>query len=90
MDIKEDIKGTAVCKCKNAMQKLCSMKIRDSLDFKMSITCSEDDEMCDNECFTKTISSTSEFSLIKTLGAFMLIGGAISLICALCSISKKN
>ena len=86
----EDTAAKTPCKCKNAIKKLCSMKVKDSLDFKMTVSCKDSDSAEESECFTKTIKSDSEFSLMKTFGAIMIVGGGISLICSLCSLFKKN
>ncbi len=70
--------------CKSCMKKLCSMKVKDSLNFSMKISCDDD-----TPCFDKTISSESEFNLLKTFGVAMLIGAGITVLCALGSLFKK-
>lgn len=75
-------------KCHGIMKKLCTMKVRDSFDFKMSVTC--DDGNGEAECFSKAMGGTTEFDLMKTVAAFLIAGGALSLVCSLCSMFKKN
>ena len=82
--MEDSMKNTAISDCKSCIQKLRSMKVKDSLDFSMKITCDDD-----TPCFDKTIRSESEFNLLKTLGVAMLVGAGISLLCALGSLFKK-
>lgn len=88
--IDNSTKNDVMCKCKSALGKLCSMKVKDSLDFKMTVTSDSGDGSGETECFSKTIKSDSDFSLIKTVGILMLIGGGISLLCSMCSFFKKK
>ena len=69
---------------KSRLKKLCSMKVKDSLSFSMKISCDDG-----TPCFDKTISSESEFNLIKTFGIAMLIGAGVTLLCSLGSVFKK-
>lgn len=82
--MEDSTKSSILNNCKSCMKKLCSAKVKDSFSFSMKVT-SDDD----TSCFDKTISSQTEFNLVKTLSALMIIGAAISLICAVCSVFKK-
>lgn len=76
-------------KCCSAMKKLCSMKIKDNLDFGMTIT-AEDENGGEAVCFNKRIKSDTEFSLVKTLGVIAAIVVTISLACSIGCCMKKN
>ena len=80
-----------ICRCKSYMKKLCSMKVKDDLDFSMTISCP--DENGDTSCFNKRITSNTEFSLIKALGVILAVGSTIWMLCflcSLCSVFKKK
>lgn len=99
MDIMEDMKdveNTATseksdiaCKCGSMLKDLCAIKIRNSLDLKMSVVGKSDDGSSEVEYCNKHINDSSEFSLIRTLGVVAAIGVGISLICSVCSLIKK-
>ncbi len=72
-----------MCKAKECAKNLCSIKVKDNLDFSMSLT---DD--CEGNFFSKSIKSDSEFSLVKFLAVLMLLGVAMSGIC--CALYMKN
>ena len=80
-------KSTSDKRC-GIIKKLCSMKIKDSFDFKMSVSC--DDGNGETECFSKSMGGITEFNLMKTVAVFLIAGGALSLVCSLCSAFKKN
>ncbi len=65
-----------MCKMKDCMKKLCSMKVRDNFDFSMSLTDTDG-----GNCFSKTMKSDTEFSLVKCLIGLIALGVAMSAIC---------
>ena len=65
--------------------KLCSMKVKDNLDFSMTVT-SKNDGGSDAPCFEKRITSNTEFELVKLVWIVALVGTVIGVICA---IAKK-
>lgn len=81
-----------MCKVKSCAKKLCSMKVKDDLDFTVSLTADEDGAH-ESTCFEKRITSKTEFSLMKALSALMIAGvciWALCFLCSLCSVLKKK
>lgn len=81
----------AMCCVRSCIKKLCSMKIKDDLDFSMSLTADEDDG--EKVYFDKKIKSNTEFSLCKALGAMLVAGVCVWVLCflwSLCCIFKKK
>ena len=72
-------------KCCSLFKKLCSARVKDSLDFNMSVVL-DDGEVC----FDKSIKSNTDFSLMKTLGAAAVIIAVISAVCAVCGCLKNK
>ena len=66
-----------------AFRKLCGMKVKDDLDFKMSVI-SDDGSVC----FDKRIKSNTEFSLMKTLAILAALIFIMSAACSLCRIIR--
>ena len=97
MDIMEDMEkleaphteSPVLNKCGNMLDKLCSLKIRDSLDFKMSVIGKDENGSGEVEYCNKQIKDSSEYSLVRALGVAAAIGIGISLICSVCSLIKK-
>lgn len=83
-----DSKKDMMRSCKSCLKRLNSLKFKDSLDFSMSV--GPKDSSGSSSCFSKSIKSSSEFDLVKTVGAVMLMAGGISLVCSLCSLIKKK
>ena len=77
-------------KCCSMLKKLCSMKIKDDLDFSMTVTAEDDNGSGEETCFNKRIKSNTELSLVKTLGAIAAIIIVISTACSVCCCLKKN
>ena len=80
-----------MCKLKDCAKKLRSMKIKDDLDFSMSITSGESDG--ETVYFDKKIKSNTEFSLTKALCVMLMAGACIWVLCflwSLCSVFKKK
>ena len=78
-------------KLKDCAKKLCSMKVRDNLDFSMSITADEGD--LETVYFDKKIKSNTEFSLAKALCVMLMAGACIWVLCflwSLCCVFKKK
>ncbi len=73
-------------KCKGCFKKLKSLKVKDSMDISMTVDSGDGN----SPCFSKTIKSTSEFNLVKTVGVLMLIVGGFTLVCSLCSLIKRS
>ena len=72
-------------KCCSVFKKLCSMKVKDDLDLKMSVI-SDDGSVC----FDKQIKSSGSFELMKTVAALAAIVLIMSAACSLCRCIKKN
>ena len=72
-------------KCCAVFKKLCSMKIKDDLDFGMSVV-SDDGSVC----FEKRIKSTTEFDLMKTLAVLAAVIVVMSTACSIGCWLKKN
>ena len=72
--------------CKTCLKKLGSLRVKDSLDFSMSVG----PEGSSSPCFSKSIKSDSEFNLLKTVGVMMLIVGGFTLVGSVCSLVKKK
>lgn len=81
--------SNALAKLKSCTDKLCSMKVKDNLDFSMTVT-SKNDSGEDEDCFYKKITSNTEFSLLKIAAVAAAMGLALSLICSVCSMTKKK
>ena len=74
------------CKFTDCMKKLCSMKVKDDMDFSFSITAKDGEDEAEKVCFGKRIKSNTEFSLVKALGILAAVILGIKLICTLCSL----
>ncbi len=72
-----------MCKAKDCMKKLCDMKMRDNLDFSVSLGDGKG-----GSCFSKSFKSDTEFSVVKCVAALAAMGIAMSAICCACH-SKK-
>lgn len=70
----------------DCMKKLCSMKVKDDMDFSFSVTAKEGEDGQEKICFGKRIKSNTEFSLVKALGIIAAVALGIKLICTLCSV----
>ncbi len=77
-----------LCKVKDCASKLCSMKVKDSLDLSMSITSKDKKDGLTSNCFYKKITSDTEFNLMKMLAAGAAVALTVSMMCVLCSNCK--
>ena len=73
-------------KGKNCLKKLKALKVRDSMDFSMTVDAGDGS----SPCFSKSIKSSSEFNIMKTVGVLLLIAGGFSLVCSICSLVKRS
>jgi hypothetical protein len=71
------------------LKKLCSLRIRDSLDFKMSVVGKDEGDSGEVEYCTKQIKSDSEYELVRSLGIVAAVCVCVSLVCSVCSLIKK-
>jgi hypothetical protein len=71
------------------LKKLCSLRIRDSLDFKMSVVGKDESGSGEVEYCAKQIKSDSEYELVRTLGIVAAVCVCVSLVCSVCSLIKK-
>ena len=79
-------KNQAMQKGKGCLKKLKALKVKDSMDFSMTVDAGDGS----TPCFSKSIKSSSEFNLLKTVGALLLIAGGFSLVCSICSLIKRS
>lgn len=82
-----------LCKAKKCMRKLCSMRVKDSVDLSLTIESEKNAEGDREPCFEKRIRSDTDFNLVKALSVLMAVGVCISLlclVCSLCSLPKKK
>lgn len=82
-----------MCKIKSCVQKLCSMRVKDKLDFSLKLTAPDEISGEDAVCFDKSIKSETDCSLTKALCALLTVGVCIWLLCflwSLCSVFKKK
>ena len=82
-----------ICKIKSCAKKLCSMRVKDKLDFNLKLTAPDENSGNDTVCFDKSIKSETDCSLTKALSALLAVGVCVWMLCflwSLCSLFKKK